>query len=263
MIKDKLFLGIDIGNTKIALGVFKGAELIERWRIATATKQTAEEYAILLDGLFRLHTFIPREEIKNVMIASVVPHLTETMVTSVKEICPAAEVKILTSKLNLGMKNLYLNPDEVGADRLANAVGGKLCFGKPLIIVDFGTATTIDVVDKEGDYLGGVILPGLEMSADALFAGTARLPRIPLSIPETIIGKTTVASIQSGICIGSVASVDSLIERIWEELGYKTEVVATGGYATMLASISRTIKIVEPYLTLYGLKHIWELNTTD
>lgn len=258
-----MLLAVDIGNTKIAIGIFKEAELIARWRIATDFRRTAEEYALLLDGLFRLHKLIKPAEIQGSILSSVVPHLTEILARSIQEICPYAPIKSLDSSLKLGMKNLYTNPEEVGADRLANAVGGKNLFGSPLIIVDFGTATTLDVVNKEGDYLGGIILPGLDMSADALFVGTARLPRIPISFPGKIIGSTTVQSIQSGICFGSIGSVDSLVERIWEELGYRTKVIATGGYAKMLSAASKKIDAVEPYLTLYGLKYIWDLNSPD
>lgn len=258
-----MLLAIDIGNTKTALGVFKEDKLIAKWRIATDTKRTEDEYSVVLDGLFKLHNSLKCKDIDSALIASVVPHLEGILIKSIQQICPGIVVKTVNSKLNLGIKNLYENPDEVGADRLANAVGGQRLFGLPIIIVDFGTATTIDVVDREGNYIGGVILQGLEMTADALFTRTAKLPRIPISIPNKVIGTTTVKSIQSGICFGVVGAVDSLVERIWSELGYQAQVVATGGYSKMLSSVSRTINEVEPYLTLYGLKYIWDLNTAE
>jgi len=255
-----MFLAIDIGNTITALGIFDGEKLVNRWRIATESRRTREEYSIIIDGLFRLEPVVAREHVSSCLLASVVPHLTHSFSSSIKSICPTIAIKVLDSSLNIGMKNLYENPREVGADRLANAVGGKRLYGFPLIIADFGTATTLDIVNKDGDYLGGIILPGLEMSADALFTKTAQLPRIPISLPEKIIGTTTVKSIQSGICFGSISSVDSLIDRIWKELGYTTKVVGTGGYVEMLSSVSRNISAIEPYLTLYGLKFIWDMN---
>ncbi|MCD6384532.1 type III pantothenate kinase [Candidatus Sumerlaeota bacterium] len=258
-----MLLAVDIGNTKTALGVFKDDKLIARWRVSTDTKRTEDEYSVILDGLFRLHKSLKCEDISGAIIASVVPHLVEILIKSIQFICPGILVKTVNSTLNLGINNLYKNPSEVGADRLANAVGGRHLFGIPIIIVDFGTATTLDVIDREGNYIGGVILPGVEMSADALFIRTAKLPRIPISLPKRVVGTTTVKSIQSGICFGVIGSVDSLVEQIWTELGYQTKVVATGGYAQMLSSVSKTINEVEPYLTLYGLNQIWRLNKEE
>ncbi len=255
-----MILAVDIGNTKIALGIFKNGELEERWRIAADLRRTSEEYAVILDGLFRLQDSMEHRDLKGAILASVVPNLDHVFMQSIHRLCPEIPITILDSSYELGMKNLYENPWEVGADRIANAVGGRERFGYPLIIVDFGTATNIDVLNDEGDYIGGVILPGIEMTADALFQRTAKLPRISITLPDTVIGKTTVHSMQSGIGYGIIASVDALVERIWDELGYTTRVLGTGGAAEMFTKVSKTIDSVDSYLTLYGLKYIWERN---
>jgi type III pantothenate kinase len=258
-----MLLCVDIGNSKVALGIFNDEELVAHWRIASDARRTSEEYTVILEGLFRLNEGIRHDELHGAIIASVVPPLVPILAKSIQEVCPNIVCKVLTHSMKLGMKNLYERPEEVGTDRLANAVAGKNMYGAPLVIADYGTATTIDIINREGDYMGGVILPGVEMTAEVLTQRTAQLPRIPIELPEKVIGTTTVKSMQSGICLGIVAGVDALIERAWSELGYESKVIATGGQAALLAAASHHVDGVEPYLTLFGLRDIWTMNLEE
>lgn len=253
-----MLLTFDIGNTNIVLGIFKGKELIFSWRLSTDSTRTIDEYVLQLQGLFSMGK-INCQEFKGVIIGSVVPHVSQIIKQAFQKICNI-EVLMMTASTPLPLKNLYENPWEVGIDRLANAVGGKVRYGTPLIIVDFGTATTLDIVSKEGDYLGGAILPGPETSAEGLFKKTALLPRIFLDEPKSVLGKNTVQSIKSGIIYGMSGAVDSLIEKMWEELGYSTEVVATGGLSPTFSKYAKKIFKTDPDLTLFGLKTIWDYN---
>jgi type III pantothenate kinase len=195
-------------------------------------------------------------------VCSVVPALTPRILRAVKRV-HGVEPFLLDTHTPMNIRNRYHNPEEVGADRLANAAGGRDRYGLPLIIVDFGTATTLDLVSARGDYLGGCILPGLDATADALFRSTSKLPRISVEAPRTVLGRTTIDSIQSGLFYGLVGAVDSLVERLWDTLGRKGKVVATGGLAESLARHSRTIHLADPHLTLHGLWVVWNFNQSS
>jgi type III pantothenate kinase len=251
-----MLLTVDIGNTSMVMGIFGGAQLITSWRIGSDSRKTEDEYAIVLHNLFQLH-HEETAKVTGAIISSVVPQLTLVMNKAIERVF-GLTAEVLDHQTPIPMRNLYEYPGEVGVDRLANAVGGKMLYGAPLIVVDFGTATTLDVITPEGDYAGGIILAGLEMSADGLYRRTSRLPQIPIVKPARVLGTNTVSSMQSGLFYGSVAAIDGLIERLWRELGYETKVVATGGLASLFFHESRYISVCEPFLTLYGLKSIWE-----
>jgi len=251
-----MLLAIDIGNTTIMAGIFKGDKIKTYWRLFTNLNKTDSEYAIDFDNMFRLRK-IKVSSLKEAIISSVVPPLTSVYKNFLEKDFNIKTI-ILDSNLNIGINILYENPKEVGSDRIANAIGAIELYGKPIIIVDFGTATTFDVVSKEGDYLGGLISSGIEISADALFRRTAKLPRISIQKPKNVIAKTTVESIQSGLYHGYVGQVDHIIEKIWKELRYKTKVVATGGLANMISEDSKYIRKVDSFLTLYGLYFIYK-----
>ncbi len=253
-----MLLTVDIGNTHIVMGVFQEEKLIEHWRISTELKKTRDEYAITLRNLFALSNLEP-SGIKGAIIGSVVPHLNWTLKKSIAHLF-GIDALVLTYKTPIGLENRYENPREVGMDRLANAVGAKTLLGYPVIIVDFGTAITLDVVDRDGAYAGGVILPGLEMGADSLFKRTSKLPRISLLRPHRVLGRNTVASMQSGLLYGTAGAVYTLIERLWRELGYETKVIATGGSAADVIAELPHIDKTDLYLTLRGLRTIWLLN---
>jgi len=257
----KMFFAADIGNTNIVLGLFEGNEIIEHWRVSTDLRRTEDEYAILLHELFAMKQ---RDVayVKGAILESVVPHLNEKIKKSMERTFGFPPL-VMTSETPIGLENRYAIPREVGMDRLANAVGGKMKMGAPLIIIDFGTAITLDLVDKDGAYAGGCILPGLETSADALFLRTAQLPRIELLRPPAVLGKTTVASMQSGLYFGTIGAVDTLIDRLWEEIGYKTAIIVTGGGAAQIVNELAHPCEYDPHLTLRGLKAIWEMNNTS
>lgn len=251
-----MLLTLNIGNTNTTIGVFRESTLITSWRIGTDLTKTDDEYAVVFHTLFQLRN-VEVAEVTGAIISSVVPQVTLVMNKAIERIF-GFTAKLLDHQTPLPMRNLYEYPSEVGYDRLANAVGGKTLFGAPLIVVDFGTATTLDVITREGDYAGGVILPGLEMSADALYRRTSRLPQIPIVKPNRVLGTNTVSSMQSGLFYGSMGAIEGLIERLWRELGYETKVVATGGLASLFSNESRYISALEPFLALYGLKRIWD-----
>ena len=253
-----MIVAIDIGNTTIALGLFEGNRLLETWRIGSERKKTGDEYALLIRGLFAMGGF-DGAAVKGAIIGSVVPPLNAVLQKCGERLWGFPPL-LMTHETPIGMENRYGNPQEVGMDRLANAVGGKRRTGAPVIIVDFGTAVTLDLVDRDGAYAGGCILPGLETSAEALSRCTAQLPRIPLQKPSRVLGKTTIVSIQAGLYFGITSAVDGLIDRLWDEIGYKTAVIVTGGGADSLNWDLAHEHIYDPHLTLLGLKAIWELN---
>jgi type III pantothenate kinase len=255
-----VLLAIDVGNTNIVLGVFEGSRLIHSWRLATLRERTADEVGIILTQLFS------RDELKAgaidaVIIASVVPPVTPTMVLMAERYFGVAPL-LVDQSIDTGMPNLYDNPAEVGADRLVNGVGAYEEFGRParsaVIVVDFGTATTFDAVSAAGEYLGGVICPGIQISADALFQRAARLPRVEVRKPARVIGRTTVSSMQAGLFFGYVDMVEGLVGRMRRELGDPVQCVATGGLAEVIAPETSVIQAVSPDLTLNGLRIIWE-----
>ena len=253
-----LLLTIDVGNTNTVLGVHDGEDLKAHWRLTTRREQTADEYGILVRSLFAASS-IDVAQIVGIALASVVPPLTSVVVTLCRTYL-GHEPLVIEPGVKTGMPILYEPPSDVGADRIVNGVAAFAAYGGPVIVVDFGTATTFDVVTKKGEYIGGVICPGVGISADALFQRAARLPRVDLRSPGKVIGRSTVGSIQSGLYFGYAAMVEGIIGRIRIELGEPVRVVATGGLAESLAGDIPSIEKVDPTLTLNGLRLIWERN---
>lgn len=254
-----LWLSVDIGNTNVVLGLHdETGRVVHSWRVSSDLRRTEDEYAILFRHLEEDRS-TPAGKWTGACICSVVPALTPVVKRAVERVHDV-ESLVLGPDTRMNIRNRYKNPEEVGADRLANAAGARDRYGTPVLIVDFGTATTLDVVSSKGDYLGGCILPGLDATADALFRSTAKLPRISIETPGKVLGRTTIESIRSGLFYGAVGSVDSLVARIWKEIGEKGTVVATGGLASTLAKHSKTISYADADLTLHGLWVIWNLN---
>jgi type III pantothenate kinase len=253
-----MLLVMDVGNTNTTLGVFEGQALRAQWRLTTNRKQTADEYGILTRNLFMLDG-IQSAEIAGVMIASVVPPLNSVLEEMSRKYFHLKPL-FLEPGTKTGMAIHYDNPLEVGADRIADSVAAYEKYGGPCIIVDFGTAITFDVVSEKGDYIGGVIAPGLGIAAEALFQQTARLPRVEIREPQKVIGSNTVASIQSGLFYGSVAMMDGILDRLQSVLGKSAKVVATGGQAGLVAGSSKYDPPVDSALTLEGLRIIFERN---
>lgn len=253
-----MLLAVDIGNTKIALGVFQGEKLIATWRLATSTDKTADEYAVLLLSLLGREN-IATSGITKTVLCSVVPPFTPIF----EELCQRyfdTPPLIVGAGVKTGVRICTDNPREVGTDRIVNTAGAHHLYGGPAIVIDLGTATTLDVVSKEGDYLGGAIAPGMAIAAEALYKHTAQLPRVELTRPKRAIGKNTVAAMQSGLVFGYIGLIEGLIARIRQELGENAQVIATGGLAAVLAKETPVIEIVNPDLTLVGLRIIYELN---
>ncbi|PYQ93944.1 MAG: type III pantothenate kinase [Acidobacteria bacterium] len=259
-----MLLAIDVGNTNIVLGVFDGATLVQSWRLQTVRERTSDELGLLVDGLFA-HSRIERVRIRGVMLGSVVPPLTGTIRAMVQRYFGVTAITVEPG-VNTLMPILYEVPSEVGADRIVNAVAAYEKFGqdsgRPLIVVDFGTATTLDAITAAGEYLGGAICPGVQISADALFQRAARLPRIDVRKPTRVVGRTTVSAMESGLFYGYVGMVEGLVRRMSDELGGNAVSVATGGLAEMIAPETTLIQHVDPDLTLHGLRIVWERNQT-
>ncbi len=253
-----MLLAIDVGNTNIMLGVYEENQLQTWWRISTNREQTEDEYGVIIRNLFQQSGLQPAS-IKAIVISSVVPPLRyplEKMSQKYFNVHPI----IVGPGVKTGLNILMDNPREVGADRVVNAVAAIELYGGPLIIVDFGTATTFCAISERGEYLGGAIAPGIGISTEALFERAAKLPRVELVLPEKIIGKNTVLSIQSGILFGFVGQVDGIVRRMMREFSSKPLVVATGGLAGLIARESETIEEVNPFLTLEGLRIIYLKN---
>lgn len=262
-----MLLAIDVGNTNIVLGVFDGTRLTHSWRLATMRERTADEIGILVTHLFQDRA-VDIKAIDAIVIASVVPPLTPVVVDMAQQYFGRAAL-VVEAALDLGMPIRYENPEEVGADRIVNGLAALEFYGRqrqqPVIVVDFGTATTFDAISAKGEYLGGVICPGVQISADALFQRAARLPRVDVRRPPALIGRTTVGSMQSGLFFGYVAMVEGIVQRMRRELedaaaGTRAVCIGTGGLAEVIASETKAIEHVDPDLTLHGLRMVWERN---
>lgn len=256
-----MLLAIDTGNTQTVLGLFDGPELVSSWRIATNAERTSDEHALVVAQLLDLEGYPAEDVVTGIAIASTVPTLTATLRAMTERWFDVPTV-VLEPGVRSGAAILADNPKEVGADRVANTVAVHTLFGGPAIVVDFGTSTNFDVVSAKGEYLGGAIVPGIEISLDALFGRAAALRRVELVEPRSVIGKTTVECIQSGTLYGYTDLVDGMCRRIQAELGGAT-VVATGGLSGVIGPLSQTIEHHEPWLTLHGLRLVFERNTTE
>jgi len=253
-----MLLAVDVGNTQTVLGLFDGERLAEHWRVATEAERTGDELAALLSDLLSLRG-LGFDDVSAMCLSSAVPLL----VRSYQELAErhiGAPLLVLGPGTRTGIPVLYDDPREVGPDRIANAVAARERYGAPCIVVDFGTSTNFDAVSAQGEYVGGVLAPGIEVSMDALFARAARLTKVDFVEPETVIGKTTVSALQSGLVYGFAGQVDGIVERIRAELGDNAPVIATGGLAELIAPHSRTIEKVDPLLTLDGLRLVWDRN---
>lgn len=255
-----MLLVIDVGNTYSAIGIYKSDSLVGNWRISTARERTSDETGMFLMSIL-YHAGIGTEEIKDVIMCSVVPPAMHSIVNAIKKYFNINPI-LVEPGIKTGINIKYENPREVGTDKIVNAVGALRLYGGPVIIVDFGTATTFCAINSKGDYLGGIICPGIKISSEALFDKASMLPRIEITKPKHIIGRTTVNSMQSGIIYGFVGQVDYIVRLMKREMALEgIKVIATGGMANLIASESETIDEVNTLLTLEGLKAVYQMNS--
>jgi type III pantothenate kinase len=246
-------LAIDVGNTQTAFGLFEGEDLREHWRVTTERSRSGDELGALYGN------FVDLDAVQGVALASSVPQLHRAYEDFAKEYVKS-ELLELGPGVKTGVPVRYDDPREVGPDRIANAVAAVERYGAPAIVVDFGTSTNFDVVSAEGEYVGGVLAPGIEISMDALFSRAARLFKVDFAEPETVIAKNTASSLQSGLVYGFAGQVDGIVERIRQELGTEAQTVATGGLADLIVPHARTLETIDPFLTLEGVRIVWERN---
>ena len=254
----EVLLAIDVGNTNAVFGLWRGEELVASFRLSTDTDRTSDEYGAMLLTLLERRG-IDSREVSAVVIASVVPPLQPTLLRLSHDFF-ARRPLFVEPGIRTGMPIRYDNPTEVGADRIVNALAARELYGSPVVVVDFGTATTFDIVSSKGEYVGGIIAPGILISAEALFAHASRLYRVDVHEPEMLVGSNTAAAMQAGIFYGYVGLVDGILERLTAEIPGLRAIVATGGQAELVARGSKYLQVVEPLLTLIGLRRIHELN---
>ena len=253
-----MLLTIDIGNTNLTLGLYEGDTLGAHWRLATDHNRMPDEYGLQLLGLLQ-NAGKTIADIKGISLASVVPPLTGRVVQACREYLKQ-EPLVVDAGVKTGIKIRYEDPKAVGADRVCDAVAVMKLYGGPACVVDFGTATTFNAITKDGEYLGGAITAGINLAAEALYTRAAKLPRIDLQVPPSVIGRNTVHAMQSGLLFGYVSMVEGMVNRFRAELGSDMKVVATGGLAEVVAHETKVIDIIAPWLTLEGLRLIWEMN---
>jgi type III pantothenate kinase len=253
-----MLLTIDIGNTNITLGLYRGQELMTAWRLATAHERMPDEYGLQLLGLLE-HARTTPGEIEGIALASVVPPLTSTVLSACDKYL-GQRALVVDTGVKTGVRIRYEDPKAVGADRVVDAAAVQRLYGGPACIVDFGTGTTFDAISAEGDYLGGAIAPGIGIAAEALFQQTAKLPRVEIARPPSVIGRNTVHAMQSGLLFGYVGLVEGMVARFRAELGPSMKVIGTGGLVEIVAAETKVIEIVAPWLTLDGLRIIWDMN---
>jgi type III pantothenate kinase len=253
-----MLLTIDVGNTNITLGLYQAAELGPRWRLATVHDRMPDEYGLQFVGLLE-HAGVAIEDIGGVCLASVVPPLTGKVIEACRSYI-RQEPLVVDAGVKTGVRVRYEDPRAVGADRIVDAAAVQYFYGGPACVVDFGTATTFDAISAEGDYLGGAIAPGIGIAAEALFIRTAKLPRVDIQRPPSAIGRNTVHSMQSGLLYGYVGLVEGMVARFRRELGETMKVIATGGLAEIVARETDVLQIIAPWLTLDGLRLVWEMN---
>ena len=256
-----MILTMDIGNTNIKTALFDGQEMYKYWRMSTNITSTSDEYGVRLMSMFA-HEGVGRDVVDGIIVSSVVPTINYTIEHMLTHYIGKSPL-VVAPGIRTGINIRYENPRELGSDRIANAVAAYDEYGGPCIFIDFGTATTFGVVDKEGSFLGGTICPGIKLSSEALVTGTAKLPRFELAKPENVIGRTTLSNLQSGMYYGYVGLVRNIVRKIRQELGVDAYVVATGGMALMIADESKVIDKLDGLLTLKGLRLIYERNRTD
>lgn len=253
-----MLLTVDIGNTNLTLGLYEGDKLGAHWRLATDHNRMPDEYGLQFLGLLQ-NAGKTLNDIKGISLASVVPPLTGRVVQACREYLKQ-EPLVVDAGVKTGIKIRYEDPKAVGADRVCDAVAVMKLYGGPACVVDFGTATTFNAITKEGEYLGGAITAGINLAAEALFTRAAKLPRIDLQVPPSVIGRNTTHAMQSGLLFGYVSMVEGMVTRFRSELGSGMKVIATGGLAEVVAKETKVIDIISPWLTLEGLRLIWELN---